>query len=135
MAAVDAANDAFYAAFTALDAERMRAVWAGRREDCCVHPGWEPLHGAAAIHEAWRQIFAGASYMQFQISDVRIEVLGEVARVTCAEGLYSVGAGRTLHSRIAATNLFLRTPEGWRLTLHHGSPVSVRYEDAPAETN
>lgn len=131
---MDAANDEFYAAFASLDVARMRAIWADRREDCCVHPGWEPLYGAA-VQEAWRQIFAGASYMQFQISDVQIEVFGEIARVTCAEGLYSVGPGRTLHSRIVATNLFLRTPTGWRITYHHGSPVSVRYEDAPAEAN
>ena len=137
--AVDAANDGFYTAFSALDAAKMREVWAGRREDCCIHPGWAPIHGHAAIHETWARIFASASFMQFQISDIGIEVFGEIARVSCTETLYSVGhaatGGRTLHSRIAATNLFLRTRQGWKLTLHHGSPVSVSYSDGTPDTN
>lgn len=124
-AAVLEQNKAFYAAFEALDVEAMSRVWARRAQDVCIHPGWEILQGWHAIRESWRVIFANTDYMRFQPSDVQVEILGDVARVTCVENIFSVIEGHSLHSRVGCTHLFVRTPDGWRLTLHHGSPIAV----------
>lgn len=49
-------------------------------------------------------------------------VEGDLAWVTLDENLVDVAATGT----IAATNLFVRTSSGWKLVLHHGSPVMFR---------
>lgn len=132
------ALDAFYAAFQAMDMAAMGAVWARREQDVCVHPGWEILLGWPVIRESWRAIFANTGFMRFQVADVQVELLGDVARVTNVENLLTVAGAQTSHSQIAATNLFLRTPEGWRMVLHHGSPMAMHQSveeldlDAPA---
>ena len=45
--------------------------------------------------------------------------VGDVAWVTLDENMVDRFATGT----VAATNLFVRTPAGWKLVLHHGSPV------------
>ena len=123
--AVRAALDAFYDAFQALDMAAMARVWAQRPQDVCVHPGWEILSGWPVIRESWRAIFANTGFVRFQATDVQVELLGDLARVTNVENLLTVAGQETAHSVIAATNLFLRTPHGWKLTLHHGSPMAM----------
>jgi len=131
--AVLAANDAFYRALEALDIRLMRRAWAQRPEDICTHPGWETLHGWPEIEASWTAIFANTGYMRFQASDVSVEVLGDVGRVTCVENIYSVIGNEAIHSRVASTNLFLRTREresdAWKLVLHHGSPIASADDD------
>lgn len=128
--AVLAAVDAFYAALQGLDFPAMCALWAQRPQDVCVHPGWEVLHGWPAIRESWRAIFANTGFMRAWASEVQVELLGDLARVTNVENLMTVAGAQTAHSQVAATNLFLRTPDGWRMILHHGSPVAMRHSVA-----
>jgi len=134
-----AANDALYTAIQDMDMAAMTAVWAGRRQDVCVHPGWEPLSGWLEIRESWRAIFANTGFMRFTTNDVAVEVLGQVGRVSCTENILSVAGIRTAHSQVAATNLFLLTDAGWKLILHHGPPVATHQSidelDLDAPTN
>ena len=129
--AIKQANLAFYGAFEALDFDAMSRVWAQRTEDVCIHPGWEVLTEWKNIKESWRAIFANTAFVRIEVSEVNIEVLGEVARVTCIESLFSVIEGQTIHSQVACTNLFVQTPEGWRLTLHHGSTIASQPISVP----
>ncbi len=125
--AVLAAVDAFYAALQALDLKAMGEVWARREQDICVHPGWEILEGWPLIRESWRAIFANTGFMRAYASEVRVELIGDLARATNVENLMTVAGAQTAHSQIAATNLFLRTEQGWRMILHHGSPMALRH--------
>ena len=138
-AALRALNDALYVALQDMDMAAMGDIWAGREHDVCVHPGWEMLSGWPSIRESWRAIFANTGFMQFSTSDVQIEVLGEVGRVSCTENIFTVAGIHTVHSQVAATNLFLRTTAGWKLVLHHGSPVATHHSveelDLDAPTN
>ncbi|MCK6504809.1 nuclear transport factor 2 family protein [Myxococcota bacterium] len=124
---VRAALDAFYAAFQDLDLAAMSRVWARRDQDLCVHPGWEVLEGWPLIRESWRAIFANTGFLRVAVLEPRIEVLGTVARVTNVEALVTVAGSQVAHSQVAATKLFLRTAEGWRLILHHGSPMAHQH--------
>lgn len=124
-AEVMAAHERFYAAFEALDYDRMAAAWAQRETDVCTHPGWEALFGWEEIRQSWRAIFANTPYMRFEATDVRLEIWEDVARVSCVENIFQVFEGANLHSRVACTNLFVRTEAGWRITLHHGSPIAT----------
>jgi len=130
-ASVEAANTALYTAFEALDFRAMEALWAHTPDVVCVHPGWEPLSGWPAVRESWRAIIANTGYMRIRPSEVEVQVEGDLGRVLCIENLYTIMGSQAVHSRVAATNLFRRTPEGWRLVLHHGSPISTDATQLP----
>lgn len=127
---VVAVNNELYEAFEAGDLDRMEALWLdGDLADTaiCVHPGWSPLHGRSTILRSWAVIMANTSYIQFFLTDVEVRVSGEVAVVTCTENVLTPGptdAGAVFGgSRAVSTNVFRRTPSGWRMWVHHASPV------------
>ena len=121
---VISANAAFYSAFEQMDMEAMGRIWRRDEADICVHPGWEVLTGWASIRGSWAAIFANTGYIRIRPDQIQVEILGSTARLTCVENFFTVAGGQTIHSRVAATHLFVETPEGWRLCLHHGSPIA-----------
>ena len=123
VAAVEAANAEFYAAFEAADLARMRNVWLDDDAASCVHPGWRVLHGTSRIMRSWAVIFANTPYIQFFLTDVDVTVFGDVAVVRCVEGILTSLADADGDSSVAATNVFVRRDGHWRMWLHHGSPV------------
>ena len=62
--------------------------------------------------------------MQFTLTDVKIEVRGELAWVTLYENLNSSIEGQTFSAAILTINIFQKSADGWRMILHHGSSVS-----------
>jgi ketosteroid isomerase-like protein len=72
---------------------------------------------------SWAVIFANTPYIQFFLTDVDVTVFGDVAVVRCVEGIVASVADAEGDSSVAATNVFVRHEDGWRLWLHHGSPV------------
>lgn len=119
-----ALNRAFYDAFESLDLDRMRAVWTCTPDDICIHPGWEIYRGWADIQESWRAIFAGTGFMRFELTELVFQHRADLVQLTCIENIYSVTGPVAQHARVACTNLFVETEDGWRLTLHHGSPIA-----------
>jgi ketosteroid isomerase-like protein len=137
-AEVEAANAAFYTAFETADLDGMRDLWLEDPETLCVHPGALPVRGTPAISRSWALIMANTPYIQFFLTDVEVSVLRsddrEVASVTCTENVLTADEGMDQDSfggaKAIATNVFVRTPEGWRLWIHHASPVlSGRHDD------
>jgi ketosteroid isomerase-like protein len=114
-AAVLFANDAFYAAFAARDANAMDAVWARRAPVACIHPGWQPLDGREAVMESWRGILGNPQLREIKCRGARATVWGEAAMVVCHETL----GGNWL----VATNLFVLEDGAWRLVHHQAAPA------------
>ena len=125
--AVEEVNAAFYAAFESGDLDAMRGLWLEDPETLCVHPGALPVRGTSAISRSWALIMANTPYIQFFLTDVEVSVLADVASVTCTENVLT--ADETMErdtfggARAVATNVFVRTDRGWRLWIHHSSPV------------
>jgi ketosteroid isomerase-like protein len=117
-----AANAAFYEAFEQRDLDAMSDIWEHSDRVACVHPGWAVLHGWASVAASWFALFDGPQRLQFIVTDERVEVVGDLAWVTCNENLLDTGATQA----VAATNVFVRHDAGWRLLHHHGSPVVQR---------
>jgi len=141
VAAVKAANTALYDAFETGDIDLMGAVWLdddGPVEVTCVHPGWAPVHGRGAVLRSWSMIMANTAYIQFVLTDVHVHVSGDVAVVTCGEnmltGMPEAPGDDSLPGfvggRAVATNVLRRTPAGWRLWVHHASPVLAQQSEA-----
>ena len=128
-----AQNKAFYSAFRTLDIDAMGAVWSGTEADACIHPGWPILRGWEEVEASFAGIFRDAGYMRIEPTDIEILLSGDVARVTCVENIYSVHGGMTMQGRVAATNLFQRTGHGWRMVLHHGSPIGATAAGSPVD--
>ena len=101
----------------------MSEVWEHSDRATCVHPGWSWLRGWGAIAASWVALFQGPQHLQFLLTDLRVEVEGDVAWVTADEDLLVDRPGAT----VAAVNVFVRDgedPARWRLVAHHGSPVA-----------
>jgi len=118
------ANAGFYRAFETLKIEAMEQVWAKDADIQCGHPGWRILRGWGPVMESWKRIFENTPSMQFTLTDVKVEVRGELAWVTLYENLNSTIEGQNYSAAILAINMFQRTSEGWRMILHHRSSVS-----------
>ncbi len=120
-------NTAFYAAFESADLDAMHDLWLDDPETLCVHPGALPVRGTPAINRSWALIMANTPYIQFFLTDVEVSVLADTASVTCTENVLTAGDDTAADAfggaRAVATNVFVRTPEGWRLWIHHASPV------------
>ncbi|WP_051741671.1 nuclear transport factor 2 family protein [Kitasatospora sp. MBT66] len=134
--AVLEANRALYEALENGDQEAVEDAWlgAGEADDkggvVCVHPGWPVLRGRAQVTRSYMLIMANTEYIQFILTDEEVEVQGDVALVTCTENILSGGEaeeegelGPLVGGKVVSTNLFRRTPAGWKLWSHHGSPV------------
>jgi ketosteroid isomerase-like protein len=120
--AVRAANLEFYRAFTARDAAAMDALWARAAPVLCIHPGWMPIHGRAAVMESWRGILANPESPRVMCHDDQAFLYGDIAIVLCEEELPDV--------HLAATNIFVREGNAWRLVHHQASPIFARPDTA-----
>jgi len=123
--AILAANTAYYRAFSTGDAAAMGRIWA---EDgvSCVHPGWTPLIGRAAVIESYRGILTSPNRVHIAHREDTAIVTGDEGRVVCIE----IVEGSAL---LAATNFFRRIGGAWRMVHHQASPIAVATDehDAP----
>ena len=123
-----AANQAFYDAHERRDIDAMRTVWEHSDRVVCTHPGWPILRTWPAVEESWRRILAGPGRNQFILTNEAVAIHGDMAWVTVDENLVDAGGTGT----VAATNLYARAGSaGWKLVVHHGSPVMAPYRERP----
>ncbi|WP_030694519.1 nuclear transport factor 2 family protein [Streptomyces globisporus] len=131
-AAVEAANTAFYEAMETGDFESLSTLWLDDDTTpiTCVHPGWPVLTGRGEVLRSYALIMANTDYIQFFLTDLRISLADDTALVTCTENILSGGPaedgaelGPLVGQLVVATNVFRRTPTGWRIWSHHASPV------------
>lgn len=120
---VTRANQDFYAAFESLDIARMDRIWAHQEYVTCIHPGWTLRVGWPAVRDSWVLIFNNTFSMKFDLTEIQIQVAGDLAWVICTENITSQQGEATLESRVLATNLYEKTGERWLIIHHHGSPV------------
>lgn len=118
-------EQAFYDALNRGDIDALMQVWADDEEIVCVHPGGPRLSGHAAIRASWERIFAsgGLQIRPSQLHETH-NLMSSVHSVV--EGVTSSGAEP---AHLIATNVYIKTARGWRMTLHH---VSVAPGPAPA---
>ena len=122
----DDAETAFYEAFERADLPAMMAVWAESDSVVCVHPRGPRLVGFEAVRNSWLQIFGGGSQVRLRATEIRKYESQNVAVHTLVEILSAPGERAT--QSVCATNVFELTDAGWRMVVHHATPM-----DAPAE--
>ena len=116
----------FYEALQQADIDRLMAVWSDDDDIACVHPGGPRVIGAGAIRATFEAIFANGAV------DVRVHQLRSVQSHGCAvhhvvEQVQVLGDdGQPQSAFVLATNVYMETPQGWRMVAHHASPGSPR---------
>lgn len=122
---VERAQKIFYEALNKSDITMMEKVWITGRRAKCVHPGWPAIKGWDAIKASWVTIFESGELASVETSDITIDVGEKAAWVNCVEKLNHFVDGRVVVTLAQATNIFENTKDGWRMTLHHASPIPV----------
>ena len=120
----------FYEALQQGDIERLMAVWADDEEIVCVHPGGPRLIGAAAIRASFEAIFANGAIPVAPEQVHRLSTLGCAVHHLCERIAVQTGDGPQT-AWVQATNVYLKTAQGWRMVAHHASPGALG-EPAPA---
>ena len=107
----------------------VRAISDGLRQEqsdlrvTCIHPGWALRSGWPAVRDSWVLIFNNTFSMKFELTEVQVQVAGDIGWVICTENLASRQGEQPIETRVLATNLFERIGDEWLMIHHHGSPV------------
>lgn len=115
-AAIAAANDAFYRAFSLRDADAMDELWARAHPVACIHPGWAVLSGRGVVMESWRRVLENPQSPRVSHLRAKVHRLGDAAFVTCFESVPG--------ALLIATNVFVREDGAWRMVHHQAGPVA-----------
>lgn len=118
----DEVEAAFYEALQTGDLEKLMACWADEDDIACIHPGGSRLIGVASIRASFDALFANGGSINTRPEQIRridsmssaVHHVVERVEVLSNEGL--------THAHVLATNVYFKTPLGWKLVLHHASP-------------
>ena len=124
------AEAAFYEALETADLEAMMEVWADDEEIVCVHPGGPRLAGYEQVRAGWAQIFGGGQKLKVHLNN-QVVLSGMMLSIHSVHENVLVPGETRPRPPVAATNVYLRTGNGWRLLLHHASPVPQTQQRQP----
>ncbi len=127
MASPDDTEAQFYEALQTGDLERLMAVWADDADVACVHPGGPRLVGHGAIRAAFEALF-GHGAVDARPAQVRRLLTETTAIHHVLERERVGGEDGPRDGFVLATNVYLKTPQGWRLAAHHATAAS---DEAP----
>ena len=121
---------AFYQAFEARDLDAMMAAWADDEDIVCVHPG---RHAHGRLRRRAQRLGAALRRRRQALVPAGRDRRAGNGRTGDAERDRARGhADGTARGAAVATNVFLRTPSGWRMVCHHASPMAAVPVAAPS---
>ena len=129
-ATAEEAQAAFYDALERADLAQMMAVWAEEDDIVCIHPGGKRYSGIEQVRESWRQIFSRGPELKFRLHEEQshpgriLSVHSVYEHITHTGGAFSPTA-------VIATNIFVLSNRGWRMLMHHASPIPEERMEEP----
>ena len=133
MASPDDIEAQFYDALQSADLERLMSLWSDDDDIVCVHPGGARVVGMQAIRASFEAIFANGAIPVQPGSVRRLHTAGSAVHnlleridVVTAEGVQTGFA--------VATNVYVKTVQGWRMVAHHASAAMDDEPDTGQET-
>jgi ketosteroid isomerase-like protein len=124
---------AFYEALQNADIDKLMACWADEDEIVCVHPGGPRVVGTGAIRAAFDAMFANGSINAMPQSVRKIESLASAVH-NVLEKVEVMTEEGSREAYVIATNVYHKTPQGWRMVVHHASPGTPRELQELTET-
>lgn len=136
LASPDDMEQQFYDAMRRGSVDRMMSIWADDDDIVCIHPGGPRVTGPAAVRASFEALFAAGgvdarceSVRRLTTHSSAVHSVVERLQVQTAEGSRAVW--------VIATNVYQKTPQGWRMVAHHASPGSAQdaeHSTEPAAT-
>lgn len=120
----------FYDALQAGDIERVMACWADEDEIVCVHPGSARLLGPAAIRAGFAAMLEHGGLNVRPAQVVRMQALASTVHSVLEHVSVMLPDGPR-EAVVHATNVYHKTPQGWRLVAHHASSGTLREAAMP----
>jgi uncharacterized protein (TIGR02246 family) len=111
----------FYEALQNADIEQLMGCWAEEDDIVCVHPGGPRLIGQDSIRATFESMFANGSV---QAQPERIHKIESMASAVhhLVERVKIATPQGAKQAFVIATNVYHKTPQGWRMVAHHTSP-------------
>ena len=119
----DEIEQQFYEAMQRGDIESLMAVWSDDDDIVCVHPGGPRVVGPAAIRAAFEAIFANGAIEARPDKVRRLQTLGSAVHSVLERVDVLTDEGPQT-AWVVATNVYVKTAQGWRMAAHHASPGS-----------
>jgi ketosteroid isomerase-like protein len=123
----------FYEALQQADIDKLMGTWSDDDDITCVHPGGPRVIGAAAIRASFEAIF-GNGAVNAQPEKVRRVTSHSSAVHSVLERVEVMSKEGPQSAWVIATNVYLKTAQGWRLVAHHASPATPREMQEIVET-
>jgi uncharacterized protein (TIGR02246 family) len=115
----------FYEALQQANIEALMRLWADDDEVVCVHPGGPRLVGPAAIRASFEAIFANGRIPVVPEQVRRLAMMGAALHHLVERIEVAAEGGATQTAYVLATNVYVKTPQGWRIAAHHASPATL----------
>jgi ketosteroid isomerase-like protein len=117
----DEIEAAFYEALQTGDTDRLMACWADEEDIVCVHPGGPRLLGAQSIRDSFTTMFANGVISAHPEHVRKVESLTSAVHNLVERIVLEMPEGAQ-EAFVLATNVYMRTAQGWRMVAHHASP-------------
>jgi len=117
----DEIEAAFYEALQTGDTERLMACWADEENIVCVHPGGPRLLGLQSIRDSFTTMFANGVISAYPEHLHKVESITSAVHNLVERIVLELPEG-SQEAFVLATNVYMRTAQGWRMVAHHASP-------------
>ena len=121
MASPDDVEAQFYEALREADLEKLMALWGDDDEVFCVHPGGPRVVGPRAIRLAFEAVFGNGRINAVPQQVRRLHTLDSAVHNLVERLELQTQEGPRV-GYVLATNVYLKTAQGWRIVAHHASP-------------
>ena len=117
----DDIEHSFYEALNNADIAQLMSCWADEDEVVCVHPGGPRLIGQAAIRASFETLFANGNILATPQRVQKVVSLACALHHMVERVEVKTPQGSSL-AHVIVTNVYQKTPQGWRMVAHHASP-------------
>jgi ketosteroid isomerase-like protein len=118
----DEVEATFYEAMQKGDIEQLMSCWADEDDIVCIHPGGARIVGAGAIRAAFDTLFTQGGSISIRPDGIRrVDSMASAAH-SVLERVEVMSEEGPVQAYVLATNVYHKTPRGWRLVMHHASP-------------
>jgi ketosteroid isomerase-like protein len=125
LGSADEIEHQFYEALQQGDIDKLMGAWSDDDDICCVLPGGPRVVGAAAIRASFETMF-GNGAINAHPEKVRRVLSHSSAVHSVLERVEVMSQDGPRSAWVIATNVYLKTAQGWRLVAHHASPGTPR---------
>jgi len=124
----------FYEALQQANIDKMMACWADEDDIVCINTEGPRLVGSAMIRAAFESLFASGSIAARPEQINKVESLTSAMHNLVERVVFMTTEGQQETFAIA-TNVYQRTPQGWRMVAHHASSGGANLNQSnPHET-